>query len=257
MKSASEWFAIANVREKIATLPRALELALQSTVAFSPQDIARDVSVVRKSELPAKPGFSQTPGQARLLHDLGSIELQAMELGLRTLVEFPDAPADFRKELADITLGESRHLKLCLDGLDELEHPWGTWAVHTSLLKAVDQTDTLLDRILIVHRYLEGSGLDAGESILKRLNGTYSPVARPVVQTIRTEEVDHVLFGSLWYREICRRERRDPSDDFTARIRVLDRLLPKRERMDHDLRKQAGFTEHELAILETVGAPRS
>lgn len=253
MQSALDWFNIANPREKIGQLPKALALALGATRAGSPPEIARDVSVARKSALPPKPGLSTPVGQARLLHDLGSIELQAMELGVRTLVEYPDAPAAFREELAEITLGEGRHLGLCLDGLDDLDHPWGTWPVHTALLTAVDASDSLLDRILIVHRYLEGSGLDAGESILKRLNGTTSPIARPVVQTIRTEEVDHVLFGSRWYREICVRERRDPSDDFTARVRVLDRLLPRREKIDHDLRRQAGFTDHEIAILETIG----
>jgi uncharacterized ferritin-like protein (DUF455 family) len=254
MRSALDWFNIANVREKIAELPRALELALsENRAAYSPDDIARDVGVVNKSQLPPKPGLSTKYGQARLLHDLGSIELQAMELGVRTLVEFPDAPKDFREELADITLGEGRHLGLCLQGLNDLDCDWGHWNVHTALLKAVDSSDSLLDRILIVHRYLEGSGLDAGESILKRLNGTWSPIARPVVQTIRNEEVDHVLFGSRWYRTICESQKLDPSHDFSKRIEIINRLVPRRERIDHDLRKQAGFTEHEIAVLETIG----
>ena len=176
-----------------------------------------------------------------------------MELGLRTLVEFPEAPREFREELAEITLGEGRHLGLCLQGLNDLDIEWGHWNVHTALLNAVDESDSLLDRILIVHRYLEGSGLDAGESILKRLNGCVSPVARPVVQTIRTEEVDHVLFGSRWYRTVCETEKLDPSHDFSQRIEIINRLVPRRERIDHDLRKQAGFTEHEIAVLETIG----
>ncbi len=254
MQSALEWFNIANVREKIAELPRALEFALsENRAAGSPATIARDVAVVSKSQLPPKGGFSTVVGQARLLHDLGSIELQAMELGVRTLVEFPEAPRDFREELADITLGEGRHLGLCLQGLNDLDFEWGHWNVHTALLSAVDASDSLLDRILIVHRYLEGSGLDAGESILKRLNGTASPIARPVVQTIRTEEVDHVLFGSRWYRQICSEMKLDPSDDFTKRIEIINRLVPRRERIDHDLRRQAGFTDHEIAVLETIG----
>jgi len=261
MLTALDWFKIADVRRKIAELPRALTLALSENQASGAAaaafpEIARDVGVVNKSQLPPKPGLSTREGQARLLHDLGSIELQAMELGVRTLVEFPEAPRAFREELADITLGEGRHLGLCLQGLNDLDLEWGHWDVHTALLKAVDTSDSLLDRILIVHRYLEGNGLDAGESILKRLNGTLSPVARPVVQTIRTEEVDHVLFGSRWYRSICETQKLDPSDDFSKRIQIINRLVPRRERMDHDLRKQAGFTEHEIAVLETIGPAR-
>ena len=268
LRSARDWFTIANVREKIRTLPHALSLALSENAAdvgarssvsersgggHGEIEIARDVTVVKKCHLPDKPGLSTVEGQARLLHDLGSIELQAMELGFRTLVEFPDAPRAFREELADITLGESRHLGLCLDGLNSLDFEWGHWSVHTALLQAVAVDDSLLDRILIVHRYLEGSGLDAGEAILRRLNGTLSPVARPVMQTIRREEVDHVLFGSLWYRRICEEMKLDPSADFSSRIEIINRLVPRRERINHTLRKQAGFTSHEIAVLETIG----
>ncbi len=254
LRQAQDWFAIANVREKIKTLPQALTLALsENSAAGQVQEIARDVTVVNKSQLPAKLGLSTLEGQARLLHDLGSIELQAMELGLRTLVEFPEAPRPFREELAEITLGESRHLQLCLNGLNDLGFEWGRWNVHAALLAAVDVSDSLLDRILIVHRYLEGSGLDAGEAILKRLNGTRSPVARPVVQTIRNEEVDHVLFGSRWYRQICQQQRLDPADDFTTRIEIINRLVPRRARINHELRQQAGFTPHEIWVLESVG----
>jgi uncharacterized ferritin-like protein (DUF455 family) len=259
--SARDWFAVANVRDKIQTLPHAISLALSENAAGAISrgpleiEIARDVTVVKKCHLPDKPGLSTVEGQARLLHDLGSIELQAMELGFRTLVEYPDAPRDFREQLAEITMGEGRHLELCLNGLNTLDFEWGHWSVHTALLQSVAVEDSLLDRILIVHRYLEGSGLDAGEAILRRLNGTQSPVAKPVMQTIRREEVDHVLFGSRWYRQLCNDQGLDPSEDFSKRIEIINRLVPRRERIDHDLRRQAGFTDHEISVLERIGAP--
>jgi uncharacterized ferritin-like protein (DUF455 family) len=258
LKSAREWFDVADVREKIRTLPSALALALGEQGAVDPYagteiKLARDVPVVMRHQLPDKPKISTDEGQARLLHDLASIELQAMELGMRTLVEFREAPAAFRHELADITMGESRHLKLCLDGVEALGFEWGKWSVHTALLAAVSASDSLLDRILIVHRYLEGAGLDAGESILRRLVGTRSLVARPVMQTIRNEEVDHVRFGSLWYRRLCVERGLDPADDFSTRIKIIERIVPRRERIDHELRKQAGFTQHEIQVLETFG----
>ena len=45
-------------------------------------------------------------GHARLLHDLANIELQAMELAVRSLYEFPEATTEFKKDLAEIALGE-------------------------------------------------------------------------------------------------------------------------------------------------------
>jgi uncharacterized ferritin-like protein (DUF455 family) len=76
-----------------------------------PEESGRDVQILPIRELPPKKGLSSKEGQARLLHDLASIELQAMELGARTLAEFPQAPSGFREQLAVITLEEASHLK--------------------------------------------------------------------------------------------------------------------------------------------------
>ncbi len=255
MISSVTWFETALVREKIRDLPEALALALSQNSADAslrrgPIDMARDVSVVKTCQLPPKPGLSKVEGQARLLHDLASIELQAMELGVRTLHEFPEAPKDFREQLADVTFGEARHLGLCLDGLNALGYEWGHWDVHIALLNTVSHEDTLLDRILIVHRYLEGSGLDASDGIMKKLNGVGATLARPVVATILREEVDHVLFGSRWYRKICAQMKLDPSVDFSVRMKRVLEIAPRREHINEELRLKAGFTPGEIMFLK-------
>lgn len=250
-----DWFSISDVREKIRTTPEALTRALGKTEARFGYDLARDVIVVPPSGLPPKPGLSSEAGQARLLHDLASIELQALELGVRTLEQFPEAPRAFREELAEVTAGEARHLGLCLDGLEGLGYSWGRWDVHTSLWNVVSDRDSLLDRILIVHRYLEGSGLDAGESMLARLKGVRNPYPRPIVETILREEVDHVAFGSRWYKRIGTDLKLDLSKDFEDRIAWIASVAPHRERLAYDRRLAAGFTEDELAILTRL-APK-
>lgn len=267
------WFEQVEVRSKIATLPSVL--ASSSVVAGLGFDkvgraepglgcgprpssgpvLGRDVRVVSLEELPPRPGLSTVEGQARLLHDLANIELQAMELAVRTLEEFPEAPKDFRSELADIAMSEARHLALCLDGLEALGFAWGHWPVHLYLWNAVAAEDSLLDRILIVHRYLEGSGLDSGDRILRRLSGVKEKGARgarTIVGTIVREEVDHVLFGSRWYHRICREARLDPEADFAARIQRIAKQVPRRERLARELRLKAGFTEGELITLEAL-----
>jgi uncharacterized ferritin-like protein (DUF455 family) len=246
------WFAIKAMREKIAALPSTLDRALGATRAVKNFDVlGRDCGVVPPSQLPSKPGLSRVEGQARLLHDLGSIEAQAMELAVRTLCEYPEAPNKFRLELAELALGEARHLTLCLDRLDALGFGWGHWDVHLTLWQAVAPEDSLLDRILIVHRYLEGAGLDSGESILRRLIGVASAQpAREVVEVIVREEVDHVLFGSRWYREIAHLNKIDPERDFCQRIGKIMQTVPRRDRIARDLRLRAGFSEPEILALE-------
>ncbi|RYZ67422.1 MAG: DUF455 family protein, partial [Proteobacteria bacterium] len=147
---SEDWFAVANVRAKIRETPNALARALNTSAPRKQFDLARDVRVVQTKDLPNKPGISTVEGQARLLHDLASIELQALELGLRTLEEYPEAPKEFREQLAEVTAGEARHLALCLDGIEALGYSWGHWNVHLALWNVVSPEDSLLDRILIV-----------------------------------------------------------------------------------------------------------
>ncbi|PIS11814.1 MAG: DUF455 domain-containing protein [Bdellovibrio sp. CG10_big_fil_rev_8_21_14_0_10_47_8] len=244
-------FQIADVWEKIKKIDSACEETLAGRPPLIPEIPARDILVMIPEKHPDKKGLSYREGQARLLHDLANIELQAMELALRTLVEFPEAPAGFREELAALTVSESQHLRMCLQGLEKLEHAWGFWPIHTVLWRAVSSNDSLLDRILIVHRYLEGSGLDAGDTLLRRLDAVAESAIHPILKTIFSEEVGHVEFGSRWYREICRMEGIDPQEDFPLRMQRLKSQLPKRiEKICRPSRLRAGFTLSEIEFLE-------
>ncbi len=214
---------------------------------------ARDIKALDFKLHPPKKGFSTKEGQARMLHDLASIELQAMELGLRTLVEFSDESQQFREELWALTLSESEHLEMCLTEIESLGFKWGDWPVNCGLWQAVSPEDSLLDRLLIVHRYLEGSGLDAGDTLLRRLAGVDAVPVQKAVQIINTEEVGHVLFGSRWYEAVCLRQNLDPVDDFVERMNRLRPVLPKRiNPLNHDLRRRAGFSDSEISYLENL-----
>lgn len=243
-----------NIFNKIHQLRKSSEFIFNlKDKAVAPLIPARDISLLAPKELPAKKGLSFKEGQARLLHDLASIELQAMELGLRTLVEFPDAPKEFREQLWEITLSESEHLEMCLTEIDGLGFKWGDWPVHCALWSATSVSDSLLDRILIVHRFLEGSGLDAGETILRRLQGVDAKPVQKAATRIFNDEVGHVEFGSRWYRKVCQIEGIDSNLDFGQRMDKLRWVLPKRvENIAVDLRKKAGFTDSEIDYLKNL-----
>lgn len=241
----------AAINEKLAGLDSVLERALCKPQSFAiPMLPARDVRTVPISELRGKPGLSTAEGQGRLLHDVANIELQAMELAFRSLVEFPEAPADFRQELAALVLSEAKHLKLCLEGLDDLGFAWGHWPIHLALWESVDAADSLLHRILIVHRYLEGSGLDAGHAIQRKLTGFNSSRVRPILDVIVREEIDHVNFGSKWFRRICKLEGQDSHVAFVSGLKYIEDRVPKRmEALYVPFRKSAGFSDEEIQTL--------
>lgn len=243
------------VAEKLRKLPRELELLLSGLVYPVPEVPGRDVQIWPIKDLPAKKGLSQVEGQARMLHDLASIELQAMELGLRTLIEFPEAPQEFRRELAQVTADEGRHLRMCVEALSELGLPWGSFPTHIGLWQSVSADDSLLDRIVIVHRYLEGSGLDASDTLLRRLDGVRAPAVKECVRVIRQDEMGHVQFGSRWYRRLAEAEGLDPDQDFSQRLKKLFNKIPRRlEPISPLTRREAGFSDAEIQTLEEVRA---
>lgn len=240
---------------KLEWITSDIEAALNQTqknndVPLSP---LRDAQVVALTDMPEKPSLQTLRGQMRLVHDLAHIEMQAMELGLRTLTEFPEAPDLFKQQLIDVILDEARHLKMLLKCLEDHATPWGSFPVHLSLWFATSVQDSLLDRIIIVHRYLEGSGLDAGDKIIKRLWGAGKKDLLDAVKVIVDEEVGHVSFGSDWFKKLCTEQKLDADEVFKERILALQTRLPKRVlKLNREVRRQAGFTEAEMDVLESM-----
>jgi uncharacterized ferritin-like protein (DUF455 family) len=216
-----------------------------------PPSLPRDCQVMSTKELGAKPGLQSPEGQARLLHDLGNIELQAMELAIRTLAEYPDAPQEFREELRSVAIEESQHFLLCADRLVDLGFQWGFRPVHQALWEAVAE-QPLLERVMLVHRHMEATGLDAGSSILNRLTGLRQPPAREVVERIVRDELGHVEFGSRWFRRIARAEGRDPDACFAELFPSMLRRVPRTEKPKLELRAKAGFNAFELKVIDEV-----
>ena len=214
----------------------------------------RDVEVKKASELPKRKGLSYLEGKKRLIHDLASIELQAMELGFRTLFEFfknPDIPEEFFKELSHITYEETLHLELCLNTLKEYGSEWGDFPVHLGLWSVSKQTDSLIERLLKVHRYLEGSGLDASFSLLGKVKTLNE--AKPLVKLISRiahDEISHVAFGSKWFVKFCEDKGLDRAVECKRILRQEKYCLPRRkERINELLRLDAGFTKEEIFIF--------
>lgn len=244
---------LTSTTQKLKIINETCHRLLQKEHFAIPELPGRDVEVLPIRDLPPKKGLSYVDGQARLLHDLASIELQAMELGVRTLAEYPDAPEEFRRELAAITINESEHLNLCLEGLDALGKPWGSYPVHVGLWQSVAKEDSLIDRVLIVHRYLEGSGLDASHQLLNRLSGIEKPFVVSILRKIAEDEIEHVRFGSRWFMELCNRQRLDPDSTFRLRLDALFTRIPRRlEKLNVNLRKKVGFSNDEIATLERL-----
>ncbi len=243
-------FLTSTIDDKLKSLDDHVHRALIGDEFAIPKLPTRDIPIWERNRHPAKKGLSYAEGQARLLHDMANIELQAMELALRTLCEYPKADPIFREQLAALTLSEGSHLKMCIEGLRNLGYTWGHWPIHMALWNAVDNSDSLIDRLFIVHRYLEGSGLDSGNSLLERLKGVAPTQTSEILNIISREELDHVQFGSRWYRHFCAQQKLDADHKFKDLLHNLLPRLPRRmEPINVNLRSRALFSDEEIKEL--------
>lgn len=246
-------FEVEKIQNKIQSLEGHIQGVLNGQLFSIPDFSARDVEVKEPLQHPPKKGLSSKEGQARLLHDLASIELQAMELALRTLTEYHQEikGTKYLDLLVQLILSERSHLQLCVKGIQDLGFDWGQWPVHMALWKAVGPEDSLIDRVFIVHRYLEGSGLDAADTLLRRLSGVKSNCLDTIVKTISDEEMDHVQFGSRWFFDLCKDRKLDADFIFKDTLQKVRAKLPKRlEPINSALRLKALFSESEIDTLK-------
>lgn len=248
MKShLAKCFNVAELREKVRVLESDIQTAISNNLKFEDRVPERGRAVpLSPQDHPKKTKISTVEGRARLLHNLANIELQAMELSLRTLIEFPEAPLQMKQELAEVALDEGSHLLLCLEGLEDSGFQWGDWPIHLTLWNAVSTDDQLLDRLFIVHRYLEGSGLEAQIKIIDRLRCLKDSKGLRVVEQIHQDELKHVGFGSKWFQFFAKNK----TDFEDCLFRLKPRLPQRRDPLNWSLRGQCGFKDFELKALE-------
>ena len=142
-------------------------------------------------------------------------------------------------------LGEVFHS----NGLPHRKSARVSW-LHLGLWHATHKKDSLLERLFIVHRYLEGSGLDAGDTLLRRLSGVNNKIINEIVDTIVIEEVGHVQFGSRWYKHYIEKNKINEKQFLNRILRLVSHRHPRKDKLAQDLRIKAGFQEFELKAIE-------
>lgn len=133
----------------------------------------------------------------------------------------------------------------------------GLGPIHVKLWASTSRTDDFLDRIFIVHNYLEGAGLDASTTLLKKLNAVECSHLKATVNRIAKDEEGHVEFGTHWFKKACLKESLDPDQEFKTRLYQLSPRLPRRvERINVELRKSLGFSSGQIQVLSDFRTAR-
>jgi uncharacterized ferritin-like protein (DUF455 family) len=194
----------------------------------------------------------RSPLQLRAqLHGIFVGELQALEAASRTLWDFPDAPWEFKMNMARQCWDEARHVQIYEKLIGHVGGQIGEFPENTFLYETSCVEDPVL-RVAGVNRCLEGLACDAFRSLIEYGKAQGDEIVAQAVDFVLADELTHVRFGSDWVREFTRDdpERAQRAAAFQretdTRFSFGTRALAREERIE------AGFSEAELRELDEI-----
>jgi len=220
---------------------------------FETPSYASKCRIVNPRELPARKDFATAEGLATLVHAIAHIEYSAIDLALDAVYRFPDMPAAYKRDWLIVAEDEIRHYKMLHGILESLGYAYGDFPVHCGLFDAASHTaHSALERMAVIPRFYEASGLDVNPQIMKKLENKrhYAQAARLIeaLKIILNEEIDHVHKGDKWFKYLCEKEGKEESVYFDI-LESYALLKRRRPHMNVQARKAAGFACEEILKL--------
>nr|WP_236251025.1 ferritin-like domain-containing protein [Jeongeupia sp. HS-3] len=191
-------------------------------------------------------------GRAALLHAIAHIEFNAINLALDAIYRFPGMPEAYYADWAQVAREEALHFSLLRDHLQTLGYAYGDFPAHNGLWDmAVKTDDDVMARMALVPRILEARGLDVTPGIREKLKQSGDLRACEILDVILQDEIGHVQIGNRWFHWCCAERGLEPVATFVRLLRDYDAVLP-RGRLNYSARRAAGFSDEELALIESI-----
>ena len=193
-------------------------------------------------------------GRVSLLHSLAHIEFNAMNLALDAIWRFPDMPQQYYEDWLRVAKEEAYHFSLVQKHIQTLGFSYGDFPAHNSLWEMVERTtDGVIARMALVPRTMEARGLDAVPMIRDRFKQIKDVQAVEILEIILRDEIGHVLIGNRWFNFLCAKDNLSPIATYKDLARKY--CAPTlRGPFNIQARKQAGFTDEELNLLQAERA---
>ncbi len=220
---------------------------------FSEPSYSSACKVVAPQKVPKRSNLTTRDGQVNLIHAIAHIEYSAIDLALDAAYRFTGLPKKYYDDWLEVADDEIRHFKMLEEILHKLDAVYGDIEVHNALFEASQRTQTLVERMAVVPRYLEANGLDATPMILTKLKKLpKNEIIEEIIKNLEIildEEIDHVKKGDVWFNYACERE--NLSHD--VYFEIIDKYYPqgflRPKNLNTDARKEAGFSCKELNFM--------
>ena len=211
-----------------------------------------NLQLVQPRDLPRRK--PTTPeGRAILIHALTHIEFNAINLGWDAVYRFHGMPKQYYDDWVRVADEEAYHFTLLREHLRELGYEYGDYPGHNGLWEMANKTaHDVMVRMALVPRCLEARGLDVNPGIKAKLVESGDEKAGELLDIILHDEIGHVAIGDRWFRYLC--QQREIDMESTYRELVEHYMKGQLRGPFHfEARRQAGFTEAELAYLDGAG----
>ncbi len=259
LRQAAHWcHGLTDPLEKVAATA---EITTQWRAGELTLDTAKNIVMADEAGHPEKPILvaakdlprrrkSEAHGTAPLLHAITHIEFNAINLAWDAVARFSNMPNDFYVDWAQVAAEEAQHFTLLRTHLQTLGYDYGDFPAHNGLWEMAQTThNDVLKRMALVPRVLEARGLDVTPAMMTKLTGHGDHRAVEILDIILEEEIGHVTIGTRWFNYLCDQRQLDPFETFKDLLETyFDGEL--RGPFHTEARKQAGFTDAEMALLE-------
>ncbi len=200
----------------------------------------------------AKRRLGSPEGQAAMIHAIGHIEFNAINLACDAVFRYRDMPTEFYSDWIRVAAEEVYHFSLIRERLRQLGYDYGDFPAHTGLWDLARQTAAdLLQRMALVPRMMEARGLDVTPGIMDKFRQIGDQATVEILQIILRDEIGHVRAGSRWFNFVCEQRGLEPEATY---FKLLTDYTGGRMScpLHIDARLEAGFSESELNRLEAL-----
>ncbi|RDU67586.1 DUF455 domain-containing protein [Helicobacter didelphidarum] len=190
---------------------------------------------------------------AKILHSVAHIEYNAIDLGLDAAYRFRHLQEEYYYDFIELANEEVEHFSLLESLLYQLGFVYGDFPVHSNLFEAMQQSQTLIDRMALVHKGLEALGLDANPFVAKKIIKSNAPLKNQILETLNIilhDEIKHVSKGSKWLKYAQEKENDTRSlDEILKRFQNFN-IIGKIPNIQ--ARIKAGYTYNEITALQNL-----
>jgi uncharacterized ferritin-like protein (DUF455 family) len=197
----------------------------------------------RKEKLPAFHEHKDPDKRAICLHRFAGHELLAVEMMAQALLAFPDAPARFRKGVANTLREEQGHVVLYIAHMKRFGLNFGDLPLYRHFWTHVPHLTTPIRYLSAMSLTFEMANLDFAPLYKESFLRIGDVESTALMQQILDDEIGHVSFGWNWLKRL---KRPDQTEWEAWREALPSRIEPTRSigLVFHEQhRRSAGISE--------------